>query len=94
MHTAPALAPEPTRRRQANQRIHALTCNRYFDSIPVMELQAILADSGFNPDPLNGIYCGHEGRISDDARVGDRTWCNLSWYRMPSGRYEITCYLS
>jgi len=84
---------ERTRRRQASQRIHALTFNRYFDGIPVAGIQSILTDCGFDAEPLDGIYCGHQGRL-DAVRVGERTWFNLSWYRMPSGRYEITCYLS
>ena len=84
---------ETTRRHQANQRIHALTRNQYFKSIPTAEIKSILAEHGFDPEPLNGIYCGASGE-ADPVQVGDKTWCRLSWYRMPSGRYEITCYLS
>jgi hypothetical protein len=28
------------------------------------------------------------------TRLGERTWFALAWYRLASGRYEITCYLS
>ena len=31
--------------------------------------------------------------VESGERV-DNTWLCFSWYRMPSGRYEITCYLS
>lgn len=85
---------ETTRRHQANRRLHALTRNCYFESIPVAQVQAILAKHGFQPEPLDGIYCGAQGQIDPPAQVGEHTWCCLSWYRMGSGRYEITCYLS
>jgi hypothetical protein len=84
---------ETARRRHANQRIHALTGNQYFESIPLADLKAILAEQAFQTEPLDGIYCGAQGRIAP-AQVGERTWITLSWYRMVSGRYEITCYLS
>lgn len=93
MQTATLTPRESPRRNQANRRIHALTCNRYFESIPLADLKAILAGEGFRTEPLDGIYCGSEGRCAP-VQVGERTWLTLSWYRMASGRYEVTCYLS
>ncbi len=93
MPTPVAQLTERARRRQANQRIHALTCNQYFEAIPVATIADILTECGFNAEPLEGIYCGASSQIEPEL-VGQRTWVSLSWYRMPSGRYEITCYLS
>jgi hypothetical protein len=90
----PALAgSEISRRNRVNQRIHALTCNNYFEALPLTQLKDLLAGQGFQTEPLDGIYCGTEGKL-DPVQVGERTWFVMSWYRMSSGRYEVTAYLS
>ena len=89
----PALVAETTRRNRVNQRIHALTCNSYFEALPLASLKTILAEHGFQTEPLDGIYCGSEGKL-DPVQVGARTWFVMSWCRMSSGRYEVTAYLS
>ena len=93
MHSAPLTEREVPRRNRANQRIHALTCNNCFEALPLAQLKTILSLHGFQTAPLDGIYCGSEGRL-DPVQVGERAWFTMSWYRMSSGRYEVTCYLS
>ena len=80
------------RTRRANNEIHALTTNRYFDGIPTSEMAEILNRHGFTGDAtMEGIYCGHEGRMSELA--GENRYFTMSWYRMTSGRFEIIAYL-
>jgi hypothetical protein len=83
---------EKKARRLAGNAIGQLIHNRYFDLIPLREISQILRNHGFDPDDLNGIYVGREGRIHE--QVGPRTFLSLSWYQMPSGRFEITAYLT
>ena len=93
MEAPPLTASETTRRHRANRALHQLTRNHYFDAIPLTQIRAVLSAHGFQTGSLDGIYCGATGQ-ADPAQVGDRTWLALSWYRMGTGRYEITCYLS
>jgi hypothetical protein len=93
MQTPAPVVSEITRRNRVNQRIHALTCNNYFEALPLAQLKELLAGHGFQTEPLDGIYCGSEGKLAP-VHVGERTWFTLSWFRMPSDRYEVTAYLS
>jgi len=83
---------EKKARRLAGNAIGQLTHNRYFESLPISDVASILQSHGFDPAGLVGIYVGHEGRIHE--QVGAKTFLSLSWYRMPSGRFEITAYLT
>jgi hypothetical protein len=76
-------------RKQANQQLAALPS--YHPYIPNQTVDAILIGHGFKPLE-EGLYCGREGRLSE--QVGERTWINLTWFKMPSGNYEIVSYLS
>jgi hypothetical protein len=77
---------------KVNKVITSLTHNTYFDSIPAAPIAAILESFGLLTSELNGIYCGHEGRTL--AQVADNAWLHMTWYRMPSGRFEIVAYVS
>ena len=63
----------------------------YHQSLPLADIDAILTANGFKPLE-EGIYCGHQGRIND--QVGEFSYLVMSWYRMPSGRFEINAYIS
>jgi len=66
----------------------------YQDGIPVSAIADKLHSEGFvETADLNGIYCGHDGRI-EPTHVGEGVYLALSWHKMPSNRYEITSYLS
>ncbi len=78
-------------KRHANSALYDLNHNRYHDSIPVYDVDVILAQYGYNTlEPA--IYCGREGQIHE--QVDARTWLTMTWYKMESGRYEIVAYLS
>lgn len=66
--------------------------NNYTESIPVQDHADILEQHGFSGSALDGIYTGREGHA--DQQVGPNTFHHMSWYKMPSGRYETTAYLS
>ena len=78
-------------RKKAGEKLSDLTHNRYFESVPVAEIDAILAAHGFNTlEPV--IYCGREGRVNES--VGRDVYLTMTWYKMESGRYEIVAYLA
>jgi hypothetical protein len=92
-------------RKKANDAIYALTANKYFDGIPLDALVAACekAGFGFDPEEIACILCGAEGRatwaLHDAVAVpGCYTPVNamlvLTWYKMPSGRYEVVSYVS
>lgn len=84
---------ETARRRKANAALAKLTSNRYFDSLPLHEVGAILTENGFNDEAVHGVFCGREGRFNE--QVGDKTWILITWYKMPvTGQYEVVSYLS
>jgi len=76
-----------------NCALRALTTNRYFDSLPLADIAAVLAAHGLSA-PLDGIYCGHQGRVHEPIGPDNRPWLCLTWFRMPSGRFEINAYVS
>ena len=81
---------ERTARRKANGDLYALGL-RYHESIPLGELDHILAKYGFNVTE-EAIYCGRDGHNVE--KIGNWSWFVLSWHRMDSGRYEIVAYVS
>jgi len=83
---------ESRQRRKANEEIGNFTFNRYFPSVPVSDISRILERYGFDSEPLEGIYTGRQGKSHD--KVGEYTYFTMFWYKMESGKYEITAYLS
>jgi hypothetical protein len=61
-------------------------------SAPLEVIGQALTAQGFDASVLDGIYCGESGRESQP--VDGKTHLVFSWYRMASGRYEVTAYLS
>jgi hypothetical protein len=94
-------APE---RRKLNQKIGEYLKPIYFDEIPLGGLLTILEDHGFRAcdesgNRWQGFIVGREGWIGFPLKaVGSQLRHNnrleLMWYKMPSGRYEITSYVS
>jgi hypothetical protein len=65
----------------------------YQDGLPIGAIIEKLNSVGFTEtEDLEGVYCGREGRVN--ATVGNGVYLTLSWYKMPSGRYEVTSYVS
>jgi len=92
--------------KEANKHLLKAMKPCYFDHIPVAEIQAVLKEHQImlvNEDgtPFEAIFCGRSGHTLIDlaicgvcGAVVDNHKLFLSWYTMPSGRYEITTYLS
>ena len=78
--------------RAANKQIAALIYNHYFERLPLAEFSEILRRAEIPFESLDGIYCGATGRAT--TRVADDHILVLSWYKMPSGRFEVTAYIS
>ena len=84
------LSNERKARRQVNTALEELIYNKYFQSLPLLDIDEILVRYGFST-LQEGIYCGC-GSINE--QVGVRTWFAMTWYRMETGRYEIVAYVS
>jgi len=80
-----------TRLAHVNQALWALG-TRYHDFLPFELIDAILNSNGFfeidNFD-RKGQTC-----TSIQSYVGDDKWLHVSWYKMDSGRYEVTAYVN
>ena len=90
---------EYTRRKRVNDALYVLTTKNaaYLVAVPWNQIDNILSMHGFDPVMTDGnlstcINTGHEGRVH--TQVGPTTWLLVSWYRMPSGRYEVISYVS
>jgi hypothetical protein len=79
------------------------TCRGYHQSIPLAFLQAGFESFGISMEEF--ILCGHEGRATInlhrfDLETGEvlasieNSMLVLMWYKMESGNYEVTAYLS
>ena len=79
-------------------------CKTYWSSVPMTKIcetarscKLELVDEG--GEPWEGILTGREGRCSieiAEAESLDSTglYLNLQWHKMPSGKYEINCYIN
>lgn len=96
-------------RGQVNRELGKVLKSVYFEAIPLKDIDSALRKHDMmllqeDGTPWSGIICGNEGQA--DFLVGPCTWndalstpygnCvfHMSWYRMPSGRYEVIGYLS
>jgi hypothetical protein len=82
-------------RTQINRKLAALPT--YHDSIPLQQIFNILAESDVqvldvDGTPWSGILCGENASATFQTNVKASLY--LSWYRMPSGKYEIVSYVS
>lgn len=83
---------EARARRQANGELAALG-QRYHASMPIQEIKEILKKYGFNPEAMDGIYTGEDGKMHEQA--GPKTWIAMTWHKLPrTGTWEIVAYLS
>ena len=76
----------------------SLTYNKYFPSIPLSEIFQIIKNHGGlvideSGQEWSGFLCGSSGHCVFDVNGIKTSGLNLTWYKMESGRYEITVYL-
>lgn len=84
---------------RANRSMGNLTMNKYFKEIPMYQIEEILKDNHLRIPEESYILTGREGRAQwsiYDTYANKQTnqFLNVSWYRMPSGKYEIVTYIS
>jgi len=93
---------KPNIRRQINKQLQE-TFNKYFDSIPLMEIFEILKINNVivvqeDGTPWGGFLSGNDGNASMELKTDDELVDNvmliLQWHKMESGRYEINTYIS
>lgn len=83
---------EARNRRQANGELAALG-QRYHASMPIQEIKEILKKYRFDPEAMDGIYTGHDGKMHEQC--GPKTWIAMTWHKLPrTGTWEIVAYLS
>jgi hypothetical protein len=81
---------------QANKRLTKLETYTADFGAWLDKAKAALAEAGLTVD-MSGIYCGEDGRADFDTTLADGSEgrpLHFSWHKMPSGRYEMTAYVS
>lgn len=71
---------------------------KYWDVIPIQDIFNACRAQGLEPIqedgmPWAGFLLGEEGR-ADIPLADSNKYLHISWYTMPSGRYEVTPYIS
>jgi hypothetical protein len=71
----------------------------YHEQIPLSDMFSIIKNNDFIPiqEEWSGFLCGSEGRALIELinnRTSKKKHLCLSWYRMPSGKYEVTSYVT
>ncbi len=64
----------------------------YYDRIPWGKIMDAVTDAGFDGALITGVIERDGGRINEF--VGGKTYLYVTWYRMPSGRFEVITYVS
>lgn len=77
---------------------------KYHDKIPLNDIFAKCKEHGYEAvqedgTPWSGFFVGAEGHATIDLKEIatdklSRHTLSVSWYRMQSGRYEVTAYVS
>ena len=88
--------------KKANEAIYDLTHNKYFGSVPIAQLFAIVENAGFrfDPDEKDVILTGRDGKATwflydPETDKSVNHMLVLNWHKLEnSGRYEIVAYVS
>lgn len=62
----------------------------YYESVPLVEIASLLRANGFEFNDV--IATADEGRLT--RPVGRDKWLSLSYFKMPSGRFEVVAYVN
>ena len=81
-----------TRLTRVNTRLHGMLT--YFDNMGAAFrlIDSALVASGF--EETNGCTETAGTETSFHGNVGEGKWLHITWYRMESGRYEVTAYVN
>lgn len=85
-----------TVRNQINRKLSKM--DTYQNEIPVTAIFEILRESGVEAvqedgTPWSGFLCGESASTAIGLK-GLKGYLWIGWYKMPSGRYEITSYVA
>lgn len=76
---------------------------KYHDLVPLSDIMVAMRANGLtllqeDGTEWSGFLCGEDSNATiqcADLELNPvHRWLSLSWYRMPSGRYEVTAYVS
>ena len=96
------MAIDDAARNKANKVLSKISSHNqdtYYSAIPLDRIYDAVEDVGYHipEEEKTCILCGHEGKASWPlyylGRPTNRTLA-LTWYRMPSGKFEIISYVS
>lgn len=78
-----------------NAGLHAMG-KHYWDSIgqAFATIDVILREYGFDDMEHATDEAGQDHRIHLRVDQEKDKWLHISWYRIPSGRYEVTAYVN
>jgi hypothetical protein len=63
------------------------------DHLPIVAISNLVEEHGFSADKLEGIYCGHKGRVNED--IGEGKFITITWDRAGDRqRFETITYIS
>lgn len=82
-------------RRELSKAVSEFVAPNYFKAIPIEDLAEIVDKHGFNGDAVRNEasnLSGNEGRIA--CMVSDNMALAMTYYKMPSGKWEIVAYVS
>jgi hypothetical protein len=87
---------ETKRRKQLNKYLGEI-CRKNHGSLsePLKQINKAVEMTGFDTEPLEGIYCGAKGETKN--QIGNRTWMVIQWYKLsdyPNERWEVNAYAS
>ena len=80
---------------RANKALAALEIYTADFSAWIGKVKAIMQAAGFTVE-LDGMFFGENSRCDEPAIEADgktKIDLHISWYKMPSGRYELQAYL-
>jgi len=69
---------------------HAIPLGQIIEVIEAHAARRVVQEDG---TPWSGFLCGREGRATLEIE-NTREALQLSWYKLESGRYEVTAYVA
>jgi hypothetical protein len=84
---------------RVNDALVEITTNKYYEHVPLAKLIEAVESAGFvfDEEEMPFMLLGHEGQAIISAKLPGikRDYAlKVSWYRMPSGRFEVVSYFN
>jgi hypothetical protein len=91
-------------KKKVNKAVGVVVDPTYFNKIPLADIMEAIEGFGYlvvdeEHNRWSGFLCGREGQamfdiLSRETGKLDNSNLMLSWYTMPSGRYEVLAYVA